>query len=206
MRPQSSVGFGETYLQAEEFRQNYVLFSCGSQCNASTCFNETRGARIRKSIQEHISTHDEQKRHKLRWIGYFANTQEPTVVRTANGKVQTHEEAQVFVQDLNLFVTVQLLDSTPAVLSLEKLCEDTDTLMSGSAVKSHGWPKTGRVSSARQTISHLLSFQGCPPFLKAARLLHRYHRTRWEEKRNKHPGNWCNLLQVHLQYQSEVTN
>ena len=38
--------------------------------------------------------------------------------------MQTHEEAQLFVHDLNLFVTVQLLDETLAVLSLGKLFED----------------------------------------------------------------------------------
>ena len=42
----------------------------------------------------------------------------------ANGEVHTNEEAQVFVHDLNLFVTVQLLDETPAVLSQGKLCKD----------------------------------------------------------------------------------
>ena len=46
------------------------------------------------------------------------------VVLIANGEVHTHEEAQVFVHDLNLFVTVQLLEETPAVPSLGKLCED----------------------------------------------------------------------------------
>ena len=46
------------------------------------------------------------------------------VVLTAKGEVHTHEEAQVFAHDLNLFVTVQLLEDTPAVLSLGKLCED----------------------------------------------------------------------------------
>ena len=62
----------------------------------------------------------------------------PTVVLTANGEVQTHEEAQVFVHDQHQFVTVHLLDETPAVLSLRKLREDTtDTPMSGSEVKSH---------------------------------------------------------------------
>ena len=44
----------------------------------------------------------------------------PTVVVTANGGVQTNEEAQVYVHDLGLFVTVQLLEDTPAVLSLGK--------------------------------------------------------------------------------------
>ena len=48
----------------------------------------------------------------------------PAVVLTANGEVHTHEEAKVFVHDLNLFVNVQLLDETPAVLSLGKICED----------------------------------------------------------------------------------
>ena len=43
---------------------------------------------------------------------------------TANLEVQTNEAAQVFVHDLGLFVTVQLLEDTPAVLSLGKLCEE----------------------------------------------------------------------------------
>ena len=43
---------------------------------------------------------------------------------TANGVVHTHEEAQVFVHDMNQFVTMQLLEEPPAVLSLGKLCKD----------------------------------------------------------------------------------
>ena len=46
------------------------------------------------------------------------------MVLTASGEVQTCEEAQVFVHDLDLFVTLQLLEQTPAVLSLGKPCED----------------------------------------------------------------------------------
>ena len=45
----------------------------------------------------------------------------PTTVVTANGEVQTNEEAQVYVQDLDLFVTVQLLEETPAELSQYRL-------------------------------------------------------------------------------------
>ena len=48
----------------------------------------------------------------------------PTTVMTANGEVQTREEATVYVKELDLFVTVMLLEETPAVLSFEKLCED----------------------------------------------------------------------------------
>ena len=44
----------------------------------------------------------------------------PMMVVTANGEVQTKEEATVFVRELDLFVTVKLLENTPAVLSLGK--------------------------------------------------------------------------------------
>ena len=54
-----------------------------------------------------------------------------TTVVTANVEVQTDEEAQVYVHDLDLFVTVQLLDDTPSVLSLGKLCEENGY--------SYGW-------------------------------------------------------------------
>ena len=48
----------------------------------------------------------------------------PTVVLTASAEVHANEEAQVYVHDLNLFGTVQLLEETLALLSLGKLCED----------------------------------------------------------------------------------
>ena len=49
----------------------------------------------------------------------------PTTVMTANGKVQTREEATVYVKQLDLlFVKIMLLEETLAVLSLGKLCED----------------------------------------------------------------------------------
>ena len=48
----------------------------------------------------------------------------PRTVMTANGEVQTREEATVYVKELDLFVTVMLLRETPAVLSFGKLCEE----------------------------------------------------------------------------------
>ena len=47
----------------------------------------------------------------------------PTTVFTANGEVQTNEEATVYVYDVHLFVTVHILEDTLAVLSF-KLCEE----------------------------------------------------------------------------------
>ena len=48
----------------------------------------------------------------------------PTTVMTANGEVRTKKEATVHVNQLDLFVTVMLLQESPAVLSLVKLCEE----------------------------------------------------------------------------------
>ena len=46
-----------------------------------------------------------------------------TKVVTANGEVHTKEEATVCVKELDFFVTEKLLEDTPAVLSLGKLCQ-----------------------------------------------------------------------------------
>ena len=48
----------------------------------------------------------------------------PTTVTTANGEVQTHEEATVYVKELDKFLTMKVLEDTPAVLSLGKLCDE----------------------------------------------------------------------------------
>ena len=45
-------------------------------------------------------------------------------VITANGEVQTHEEAIVYVKELEKFLTTKVLDNTPAVLSLGKFCDE----------------------------------------------------------------------------------
>ena len=48
----------------------------------------------------------------------------PTIVITANGEVQTHEEATVCVKELDIFLTMRVLENSPAVLSLGKLCDE----------------------------------------------------------------------------------
>ena len=40
----------------------------------------------------------------------------PTIVITANGEVQTQEEAIVYVKELGIFLTMKVLENTPAVL------------------------------------------------------------------------------------------
>ena len=48
----------------------------------------------------------------------------PSIVITAIGEAQTHEEATVYAQELDIFLTMKVFDNTPAVLSLGKLCDE----------------------------------------------------------------------------------
>ena len=48
----------------------------------------------------------------------------PAIVITANGEVQTHEEAIVYVKQLDIFLTMKIFENTPAILSLGKLCDE----------------------------------------------------------------------------------
>ena len=48
----------------------------------------------------------------------------PTIVITANGEVQTHEEAIVHAKELDTLPITKVTENTPAVLSLGKLCDE----------------------------------------------------------------------------------
>ena len=61
----------------------------------------------------------------------------PTIVITGNGEVQTHEEAIVHVKELDIFLTMKVLENTPAVLSLGKVCDEKEYPTNGSMVKNH---------------------------------------------------------------------
>ena len=62
--PAKQRGIWRTYLQAQEFRQNYVLYSHWSKSNAGIYFKKTRGARIRSWFRS-INAHDVQKRIEI---------------------------------------------------------------------------------------------------------------------------------------------
>ena len=93
----------------------------------------------------------------------------PTIVITANGEVQTHEEATVYVKELDIFLTMKVLENTPAVLSLGKLCDENGFLMNGSTVKNHISIKTGFGYNATRRTSFRSRFQAfqrvLPPVL-----------------------------------------
>ena len=63
----------------------------------------------------------------------------PITVLTATGTVRTS-----VVHDLDLFVTMQLLDETPAVLLLHQLFSKHGYSHEWKTAKLHTWPKMGR--------------------------------------------------------------
>ena len=54
----------------------------------------------------------------------LTSSRSPTTVITANGEMETHEEATVYVKELDIFLAIKVLEDTPAVLSLGKLCDE----------------------------------------------------------------------------------
>ena len=54
----------------------------------------------------------------------MTTSKSPTTVKTANGEVQTNEEATVYVKELGIFLTMKVLKDTPEVLSLGNLCDE----------------------------------------------------------------------------------
>ena len=77
----------------------------------------------------------------------------PTIVITANGEVQIHEEAVVYVKELDIFLTMQVLDNTPAVLSPGKLC--------GENGYSYEWINGRKPHLIKNGISATLQYGDC---------------------------------------------
>ena len=183
MHPQSSMGLGETYLQAQECGQSYVLYICWSQGHAGAHVEKTRRTIIRSRFRP-IIAHAEQKQIKLRWTGYFAKVQKPTVVGTANGEVQTNEEVK--------YTFTILISSWQSNYSKKRLLPRVD-----QRSKNHGCPKKGRQLYAKRTISYLLLFQGYQPVLGAIRRQHRHRKICLQQVQLKSrsdglaPGKWC---------------
>ena len=57
-------------------------------------------------------------------IDTIRRSRAPTVTTTANGKAVSTEEAPVYVNNVDVFVTVMLLEDSPAASSLGLLCEE----------------------------------------------------------------------------------
>ena len=104
--------------------------------NKATCFSpsenrcfpasnlklEEREIVVNSSASMHMSSKKDLNSAEMETL---AKSCSPTTVITANGEVQTHEEATVYVKELEKFLTMKVLENTPAVLSLGKVCDET---------------------------------------------------------------------------------
>ena len=82
----------------------------------------------------------------------------PTTVITANGELQTHGEAMVYVEELDVFLTMKVLENTPALLSLRKLCDENGYSYEWINGQNHISFKTGFGLFVTQRTSFLLWF------------------------------------------------
>ena len=118
--PQSSVGLGEKHFTSSKIRTR-PRFCSPVEVEAPVLFQKSLDERV-LVVDSGASLHMLSKRD-LRPVEMdtLRPFRTPTTVVTANGKVQTNEEAQENVHDLGLFVTVQLLEEPPAVISRKAL-------------------------------------------------------------------------------------
>ena len=65
-----------------------------------------------------VNAHDQHKGLSKAEMDTLTKSCSPSIVITANGEVQTH------VEELDIFLTMKVLENTPAVLSLGKLCDE----------------------------------------------------------------------------------
>ena len=124
MCPKQGLEPCQKHIEAERERQNYILLAHG-KVGIPGCVNK-RGPKKKSllSIPKQACTlivNKNLNEAELEPVGVSKN---PKVVMTASGEMPAKEEATVYVRELDLFLTVKLLENTPAVLSLGKLCED----------------------------------------------------------------------------------
>ena len=74
---------------------------------------------------------------------------------TANGTTHTTEEATVYVCDLDMFVQVQVLKESPAVLWLGKLWKQTASRLIGTQVSHSISSRMGETLSVKPTTTSL---------------------------------------------------
>ena len=166
--PRSSVEAGHKCVKIKEKNRATFFSPSDNRCLlASTLQPEEREFVVDSGASMHmISTKDLNDAE----MDTLTKSCSLTIVITAKGEVQTHEEATVYVKELDIFWTMKVLENTPAVLSLGKLCDENGYSCEWiNGQKPHLIKKTGFGYSATRTTSFLSWFQACqrvlPPVL-----------------------------------------
>ena len=109
-------------FKLKEHKKAAFFSSPENRCHlASTLKLEEREFVVDSSASMHMISKKDLSEAKMETLTKSCS---PTIVITANGEVQTQEEATVYVKELDMFLTMKVLENTPAVLSLGKLCDE----------------------------------------------------------------------------------
>ena len=120
--PRSSVEAGQNVFKLKEHQRATFFSSPENRClPASTLKPEEREFVVDSGASMHMISKKDLSDAEMDTL---TKSYSPTMVITANGEVQTHEEATVYDKDLEKFLTLKVLENTPAVLSLGKLCDE----------------------------------------------------------------------------------
>ena len=112
--PRNTENQGET--------SNSILPTSENRClPASTLIVEEREIVVDSGASMHMSSKKDLCGAEMDTL---TKTCSPMIVVAANGEVQTHEEATVYVKELDIFLALKVLDNTPSVLSLAKFFDE----------------------------------------------------------------------------------
>ena len=175
----SSVEAGKENLKIKGEKESYILFANGKVVSpAPSKITPEEREFVAAGASMHMTSMKDLNSAEMETVKV---SRIPILVVTAHGEVQTHEEATVYVKELDKFLTVKVLEDTPVVLSLGKLCEDHGYSYEWTVVKNHVSSKKVRGYNAiRKTTSQSWSQGYRRLLLRQARLVehlqHQYRR------------------------------
>ena len=120
--PRSSVEAGQKCVKKKEHQRPTFFSPSENGClPASTLKPEEREFVVDSGASMHMISKKDLSDAEMDTLTKSCS---PATVTTANGEVQTYEEAILCVKELDIFLTMKVLDNTPAALSLGKLCDE----------------------------------------------------------------------------------
>ena len=120
--PRSSVEAGKKCVKFKEQERSIFFAPSENWClPASTLIPEEREFVVDSVASMHMISKKDLSDAEMDTLTKSCS---PTIVITANGEVQTHEETTVYVKDLDIFLTMEVLENLSAVLSFGKLCDE----------------------------------------------------------------------------------
>ena len=158
--PRSSVELAKNVSKLKEHERATCFSSLENRClPASTLKSEIREFVVHSGASMHTISKKDLSNAEMDTLTRSCS---PTIVITANGEVQTQEEAIVYVHELDIFLTMKVLENTPAVLSLGKLCDENGYSYEWiNGQKTHISLRTEFGSFATRRTSFQSWFQAC---------------------------------------------